>query len=167
MCAFVLGSSGEKPLPVWRWAAGGPADMLSRSSSTTRPYHCSAPDSLCPVQSANPPPLPLSSYTSAPLLLSLAPQVQLIRGPEKRRKSRPETIAGPSSYLYVNSWLYIYVYVCLFWGFGISLYKFETTLHCKNLVYTNKYSLFVASRVIGFLAGARCKLPSIPPISFP
>lgn len=86
-CVCVLGRSGESPFlcgaegSFWGWSAGGPADTLSRSSSTTRPYHCSAPHSLCPVQSDKSPPPTLQHLH--PLLLSLALQVQLIRGPEE------------------------------------------------------------------------------------
>ncbi|CAB1450011.1 unnamed protein product [Pleuronectes platessa] len=46
---FLCGAGGSS----MGWAAGGPADMLSRSSSTTRSCYCLAPHSLCPLQSAN------------------------------------------------------------------------------------------------------------------
>lgn len=75
--SFLCGAGGS----FLGWMAGGTADMLSRSSSITRPHYCSAPHSLCPFQFGNT--HRLSSNTSTPLLLSLTLQVQLICGPEE------------------------------------------------------------------------------------
>lgn len=115
VCLYVLsvcvaGSSGESPFlcgaggSFWGWAAGGPADMLSRSSSTTRPYHCSAPHSLCPVQSASPP-----APTPPPSPPVSCPAGAADPWPGEGGSAGPGTIAELSSYLYINSFFYLYV----------------------------------------------------------
>lgn len=119
MCVCVLGSSGKSPFlcgaggSFWGWAAGGPADMLSRSSSTTRPYYCSGPHSLCPLQSANyPPPPSLTSPPSSPVF-RLAGAADL--WPREGGSRGQETIAGLSS-IFIYQFFVLYLHLTAYFG---------------------------------------------------
>lgn len=124
MC--VSGSFGESPFlcgaggSFWGWAAGGPADMLSRSSSTTRPYHCSAPHSLCPVQSANP-----ATPTPPPSPPVYCPAGAADPWPREGGSAGLETIADLTT-IYMNSLFYLGL-TAYFGGFTVL-----TTLDIKK-----------------------------------